>query len=115
MLDLTPMNRHYEIRLLDGDTLNLKRPTQAMYETIINLRDMRERENNELQILAAFSNLFTRILNRNEEGRTFTAEELRDNYDFQVVTYVIQDYFTYWQKEVEEEVNFPQDQPVAEA
>jgi len=114
MLDLTPMNRHYEIRLLDGSTLNLKRPTQAMYETLIALRDMRDRENSELRLLTAFSDLFARILNRNEEGRSFTKEELREEYDFQVVSYVIQDYFSYWQKEVDEEVNFPQGQQAME-
>ena len=50
--------------------------------------------------------IFTRILNRNDEGKTFTKDEIEEEFDLMVVVYVVKDYFQYWTKEIADHVNF---------
>ena len=95
MLDLTTVanDNYYEIRLLDGTELHLKRPTQAMFEymtqlELINSKDMRES-------LGFLNNIFTRIINRNIENVEYTTEQVADEYTIQIIVYVIQDYFKF--------------------
>ena len=99
MLALTVFNNeHYDIRLLDGTELKLKRPTQAMIEYTMRIEDMAKSED-KTQAINALANLFVRILNRNTEGVTFNVKDVTEEYDFQTIGYVIQDYFSYWNKE----------------
>lgn len=110
MLDLTITNKnYYEIRLLDGTELHLKRPTQAMVQYTLILKGLAD-NNKEVETMDAITNLFARILNRNVEGKKYDGKELAEEYDFEVVSYVIGDYFNFWNKEIEEQVNFPQSQ-----
>ena len=115
MLDLTALNQQlYEIRLLDGTELHLRRPTQAMVQFLVDLKDLRSSDMDEMQILSGFSQFFARVLNRNDEGRKFDATELAEDYDYQVMLYVINDYFDFWNKEVGEKVVFQQSQRQAQ-
>lgn len=110
MLDLTLMNNDlYEIRLLDGTELKLKRPTQAMMQLTVSLQEFSK---NEMQAdtINALTELFTQILNRNTDGKKFEAAQIAQDYDFTTITYVVEDYFNYWNKEVDEKVNFRQSQ-----
>ena len=50
--------------------------------------------------------IFTRILNRNDEGKTFTKDEVEEEFDLMIVVYVVRDYFQYWTEEIAEQVNF---------
>ena len=111
MLDLTLMNNNdlYELRLLDGTELHLKRPTQAMVQFTLILQGLANNDK-QLETIEALSSLFARILNRNIEGLTFEAEKLAEEYDFNVIGYVIEDYFGYWNEDTEEKVNFQQSQ-----
>ncbi len=111
MLDLTLMNNAdlYELRLLDGTELHLKRPTQAMVQFTLVLQGLAN-NNKQVETLEALSQLFARILNRNMEGKTYDAAQLAEEYDFSVIGYVIEDYFGFWNQDVEAKVNFPQSQ-----
>lgn len=110
MLDLTVINRNlYEIRLLDGTELHLKRPSQAMVQFLLNAKELQGHADEEAT-LDMFSNLFTRVLNANTDGVSFNQEDLAEDYDFQTIAFVIQDYFDYWEKEVVDNVVFRQSQ-----
>lgn len=108
MLDLTTafQTAPYQIKLFDGTILNLKRPTQALYQTLMDVLPMVSDGDDKLQALPLMIDIFTRILNRNEEGKEFSASEISEDYDIMVVTYVIKDYFEYWNKEIADQVNF---------
>lgn len=104
MLDLTMMNNElYEVRLLDGKELQLKRPTQKMYEEILLLNEKKETDRQTLRI---FSNVFASILNRNVEGIEYKAAELANDYDLAVMGVLIKDYFSFWNNELTEKINF---------
>lgn len=105
MLDLSKLykDKYYEVRLIDGTELKLKRPTQAMIEYTI---DMAELENNDKEAVKSVSNMFCRILNRNTDNKQFSREDIIEDYDLAVIVYVIKDYFAFWEKEVIEKVDF---------
>lgn len=104
MLDLASVNNtFYEIKLIDGTLLKLKRPTQAMQNTLFQLKEAGDDAMNKLL------DLFVRIMNRNNEGISFTSEDFED-YDIALTTLVIKDYFEFWSKEVMQLVNFQQSQ-----
>ncbi len=110
MLDLSALNdKCYEIKLLDGTELQLGRPTQAMTEFIAQMQKI-AKAGDELETIRALSSLFARILNKNKNGIKFKAEELAEVYDTQVIRYVIEDYFDFWNKDVLENVAFQQNQ-----
>ena len=106
MLDLTVISKQlYEIKLLDGTVLKLKRPSQGLVEYIISLRNYVE-DKDEEELVSAFGELFTRILNNNTAKKVFKEEELVEEYDFTLISMVIEDYFKYWNEEVADEVDF---------
>lgn len=105
MLDLASVNnKYYEVKLIDGTLLKLKRPTQAMQNSLLTLKDAGS-ENAINSMLA----LFIRIINRNTENKIFTSDDFED-YDIALTTLVIKDYFEFWSKEVMQLVNFQQPQ-----
>ena len=111
MLDLQNINnqKFYEVRLLNGTELQLKRPTQAMFEFVLSIQDFAEKGNDK-ESIKALSQLFTKILNRNANNIQFKEEELAAEYDFNIVSYLISDYFGFWNKDLSEQVNFHQSQ-----
>ena len=94
MLDLSILDKSelFEVKLLDGRELKLKRPTQSLQMTIVNILD----NDNYEETLDTVFNAFTRVLNRNTEGITFNSEELAEEYGVDIASIVIFKYFTYW-------------------
>ena len=111
MLDLTNIyaNKTYDVKLFDGTEIHLKRPTQAIQEFLVNLQSININENAK-EAMDGVMSVFLRILNRNTDGRTFTLEEVENEYDVTIAMFVIQDYFQFWTKDVESQVDFPQSQ-----
>ena len=116
MLDLTELQQNlYDIRLLDGTVLQLKRPNQSMIQFLVDIKKRYDASDGDnLALLDSFANFFCRILNRNAEGFSFTEDQLKEDYDYETILYVVNDYFNYWNAEVSESVNFQQDAPQAE-
>lgn len=112
MLDLTTAfgKNEYEIKLLDGRTLQLKRPTQAIQQTILEILPMVKDKEDEAKAIPLIVELFVRILNRNVNDIEFTNDEIEDEYSLEIMVYVIQDYFIHWNKEIADNVNFQQPQ-----
>lgn len=107
MLDLTAtFSELYQVKLFDGTELNLKRPTQALQETVLRLQKMGEDAKNSEKIMKETMAIFTRILNRNTDGITFTQEQVEEDYDYSVALLVIGDYLKFYADEVTKRVNF---------
>lgn len=107
MLDLsTVCAKLYQIKMADGTVLELKRPTQALYTTILQLADKAKTDNADMQLIDAAMEVFVRILNRNTEGIEFTREELESDYDFTVALMVMGDYMKFYAEEIKNTVNF---------
>lgn len=107
MLDLTTaFGELYQIKLLDGTVLELKRPTQGLQNAIIQLQKIGEDEKNSELIMKETMGVFCRILNRNTDGIEFTVEGLGDEYDYSIALVVMGDYFRYYNQEVSKVVSF---------
>ena len=108
MLDLNTIVEEqttYDIRLLDGTELHLKRPTQGMIQSLINMKRLEDAEKED-EMIELFLGLFVRIINRNVEGKVYAAEDFSESYDIELIMYVMQDYLTSWNTEVEQKVDF---------
>lgn len=107
MLDLSTVlsTDYYRIKLADGRELELRRPTQALQETLMSLKDINPEKVDEAT-LVVLMNIFVRILNRNVNGYEFTYDEIAEEYDVVIALFTIQDYFSYWNQEIEANVNF---------
>lgn len=106
MLDLTAINANlYQIKMADGETLTLKRPTQALFESIIKIGEL-SKNSTDSKVMEQVMEIFCRILNRNTSDKSFTLGELQDDYDFTVALMVIGDYMKYYADEITAKVNF---------
>ncbi|VWM13236.1 Uncharacterised protein [Collinsella intestinalis] len=106
MLDLTAINANlYQIKMADGETLTLKRPTQALFESIIKIGEL-SKNSTDSKVMEQVMEIFCRILNRNTSNKSFTLGELQDDYDFTVALMVIGDYMKYYADEITAKVNF---------
>ena len=106
MLDLTALSGElYEIKLMDGEVYQLKRPTQALYETIIRIGE-EAKGGDSSKVLKEAMDVFLRILNRNTSGRIFKLKELEEDYDFTIAMMVMSDYMKYYATEIKHRVNF---------
>lgn len=107
MLDLTTaFGELYQVKLIDGTVLDLKRPTQALQESIIKLQMMAENSNDTSKVLEATMDIFRRVLNRNTQGEDFTLKGIKEDYDYTIALMVIADYLKYYADEVSKSVNF---------
>ena len=50
--------------------------------------------------------ILVRILNRNTEGKLFTEEAVKEDYDFTIAMMVMSDYMKHYAEEVTKQVNF---------
>lgn len=106
MLDLAALNANlYQIKMADGETLTLKRPTQALFESIIKIGEL-SKNSTDSKVMEQVMEIFCRILNRNTSNKSFTLGELQDDYDFTVALMVIGDYMKYYADEITAKVNF---------
>lgn len=106
MLDLAALNANlYQIKMADGETLTLKRPTQALFESIIKIGEL-SKNSTDSKVMEQVMEIFCRILNRNTDNKSFTLGELQDDYDFTVALMVIGDYMKYYADEITAKVNF---------
>ena len=102
MLDLTTaFGELYQVKLLDGTVLELKRPTQALQNAIVNLQKFGTDGENTSKAMDMAMDIFCRILNRNTNGI-----EYKEEYDYTLALVVITDYLKYYAAEVSNNVNF---------
>lgn len=107
MLDLqkTVKEMFYDIKLIDGTELQLRRPKQGMIEFVMSLQEYIN-SNRELEVMEGFKKLFVDILNRNVNNMTFAADDIGEEYDVAIIAMVIKDYFRYWNEDLQKQVDF---------
>ena len=97
MIDLSKKSTElYKIKLEDGTILKLKKPTQAMLVTMMEMSKAQE----ELEVLNELFSLITRIFNRNVNNMTFTQEEIEEMLDLEIAMEIVQDYLNSTLKEL---------------
>lgn len=107
MLDLTTAySVLYQVKLIDGTVLSLKRPTQALQESIMRLQKLGEKGQDVEAIMNETMAIFCRILNRNTDGIHFELEDLMEEYDYTLALLVLGDYLKFYSEEVAKQVNF---------
>lgn len=92
MIDLSKRKQElYKIKLEDGTILKLKKPTQAMLMTMIDLSQEKEDEN---EVLKGVFSILTRVFNRNTDNRVFSQEEIQEMLDLEIAMEILKDYLT---------------------
>ena len=102
MLDLSVFREQYfDLKLLDGEVLKLKKPTQRMviemmgYELIF--KDTKNHKNIEMMV-DTFSQMILDILNNNANEKVFTKEFVEENFDFALGMTLVQAYMGFVQE-----------------
>lgn len=96
MLDLTNRTntkKLYEIKMVDGQVLQLRLPTQGLLMKLVKIQNM-TKTNDPIELLEELTNLTTAILNLNINGKTYTNEDVGNMLDLPTQMLIIQDYFT---------------------
>lgn len=97
MIDLSGINRFYEMKWFDGTTVWLKRPTEEMMRRVASL----DEEGNGLDALDGIKDIVLNLVKDNEEGRKFPQEEL-DELDSVLCSMIFKDYMEYVAKRLGE-------------
>lgn len=101
MLDLTILNQNYfEIKMLDGSILNLKKLTQKMLlkTTFLDKEIEKANKNKEFEkILNLNVDRLHLILNNNKEGKVITKEEIEE-FNAEIITAIIVAYSNWMQE-----------------
>ncbi|MBQ2527818.1 MAG: hypothetical protein II544_03605 [Spirochaetales bacterium] len=96
MIDLSGINRFYELKWFDGTSVWLKKPTEAMLRKLIALD-----EADGLDALEGLQKMVIELVKDNEEGRKFPKEEL-DELDAVLCSMIFKDYMEYTTKRLGE-------------
>ena len=86
MLDLSSINRFYELKWFDGTSVWLKKPTEGFLRKLVMLEDAEG-----LEALDEVKKITVELVKDNEEGRKFPKEEL-DELDAVLCQMIIKDY-----------------------
>ena len=103
MLDLTLQKKLYKIKWVDGEVLRLNPPTQRVYKNILNMQKYKEDE----EILKSVYETTMEIINSNTSGKV--VENIAD-LGLDTCLLIIQDYFDFYTKQINEQAVFQQTQ-----
>lgn len=103
MLDLTLQKELYKIKWVDGEVLKLNPPTQRVYTKILNMQQQKDNE----EILNSVYATTKEIINNNTSGKV--VDNITD-LSLDTCLLVVQDYFDFYTKQINENVVFPQTQ-----
>ena len=86
MIDLSGINRFYELKWFDGTSVWLKKPTEAMLRKVAALE-----KKDDFDALDELRKIVIELVKDNEDGRKFPKEEL-DELDAVLASMVFKDY-----------------------
>ena len=89
MIDLSGINRFYELKWFDGTTVWLKKPTEELLRKIVALDND---ENMGVEVLDEVRKITVDLVINNEDGRKFPQEEI-DQLDAVLCMMILKDYF----------------------
>lgn len=87
-----------ELKLLNGEIIHLKKPTQNLILRMMNLEGLKKKD-----IVLAFDEIYSiaaAILSANTEGITFEVDAVKSEYDTTLVNAIIQSYMEWATKMV---------------
>lgn len=90
MLDLTKINRDYQLKWFDGQVLHLPLPTQKTLVKIMNLEEIADVEQ-QMEGLAA---IIKEVLTNNKDNREFSEEDFAE-LDLYTIQVIMEDYIDY--------------------
>lgn len=96
MIDLSGINKFYEMKWFDGTSIWLKKPTEGMLRKLIALD-----EAEGIETLEGLQKMVIDLIKDNEEGRKFPQEEL-DELDAVLCSMIFKDYMEYTTKRLGE-------------
>jgi hypothetical protein len=96
MIDLSGINKFYELKWFDGTSVWLKKPSEEMLRKLIRLD-----EAEGLEALEGLKSMVIELIKDNEEGRKFPQEEI-DNLDAVLCSMIFKDYMEYTTKRLGE-------------
>ena len=96
MIDLSGINKFYELKWFDGTSVWLKKPSEEMLRKLITLD-----EAEGLEALEGLKSMVIELIKDNEEGRKFPQEEL-DELDAVLCSMIFKDYMEYTTKRLGE-------------
>lgn len=96
MIDLSGINKFYEMKWFDGTSIWLKKPTEGMLRKLIALD-----EAEGIEALEGLQKMVIDLIKDNEEGRKFPQEEL-DELDAVLCSMIFKDYMEYTTKRLGE-------------
>ena len=97
MIDLSGINKFYEMKWFDGTSVWLKKPTEGMMRKIASLEEHGE----GIDALDELKVIVRDMVVDNEEGRKFPEEEL-DELDAVLCSMIFKDYMEYVAKRLGE-------------
>ena len=89
MIDLSGIDKFYEMKWFDGTSVWLKKPTEAMLRKVASLE-----ESTEFEALEDIRKIVVGLVKDNEEGRKFPKSEL-DELDSVLCSMIFKDYMEY--------------------
>ena len=90
MLDLTKINRHYQLKWFDGQVLHLPLPTQKTLVKIMNLEEISDVE----QQMEGLTAIIKEVLTNNRDNREFSEEDFAE-LDLYTIQVIMEDYIDY--------------------
>lgn len=100
ILDLTTfIDQYFELKMLDGEVLKLKKPSQAMLVRIMAHEQTMKKANAKPQdVLVALVELLTDILNNNANGKEYDRKFVEDTFDIHMAMAVLRAYMDFVQE-----------------
>jgi len=89
VIDLSGINKFYELKWFDGSTVWLKKPTEEMLRNIVALD---KADGNGIEVLDEVKAIVIDLVKDNDGGRKFPKEEL-DQLDAVLCMMILKDYF----------------------
>lgn len=78
VLDLTAfVEETLDVKMPNGEIINLKKPTERMVIAMINLRE-KANSGNPVEQLESITEMILLILNSNTNGKTYTDDDIQD-------------------------------------
>lgn len=91
MLDLRALKATapYQIKMEDGTVLDIKLPSQQLLEEMVALENYVGKTADAIE---AMYNIVLQIFNNNTNNLSFAIGFIKENYDFMICSFIIQDY-----------------------
>lgn len=82
----------FDLTMVDGEVLNLMKPTQSMINTLLEISKKTQIENMDMKIIEEVYSFLLRILNRNMQGKTYKKPQVEDVITLDLAMMIVEKY-----------------------